>query len=106
MQELENRFPGLDYGRVRPKEAWWWTPDEGRWGQMESLRLLWRFPPGAYKDVEPKETFKKRADDFRVWLLERPEKRIAVFAHGVFLTALMGEGTAHFRNAELRKWIL
>lgn len=105
--ELQQRFPMLDYGRVRPKECWWWKPHGvTRWGQMDSLKLLWRHEPGAYKDVEPADTLKKRVDDFRMWLLERPEKKIVVFAHGVFLTTLMGEGAARFRNGELRKWIL
>lgn len=107
VSELEKRFPMLDYGRVRPKDAWWWTPPSTiRWGQMDSLMLLRRYPPGAYKDVEPTEAFRKRADDFRLWLLERPEKRIVVFAHGIFLTTLMGEGSERFRNAEIKKWIL
>lgn len=105
VDHLQRVFPALDYALV-PQGAWWWSPDDApEKSQAASLALLRKHPVGAYKDCEPKAAFLKRVNDFRVWLLERPEKTIIVFAHGVFLTHLVDDGT-RFRNAEVKKWKL
>lgn len=100
---LEQLFPLLDFGSLEPKEAWWWTK-EGKPGSVEnSLQLLQKYSPGAYKDVESKANVIDRVNKFRTWLLKRPETRIIIFAHGVFLTQFQGPGSPHFRNTEIRK---
>lgn len=105
--ELQAQFPRVDYGLVKPAEAWWWMPEglEERTGGA-SLELLRKHEAGAYRDCEPAGVFAKRANDFRVWLLERPETKIAVFAHGVFLTQFLGDRTVRFRNCEVRKVVI
>lgn len=72
---------------------------------MESLKLLWKYQ-GSNRGMEPKDHFMKRVNDFRLWLLQRPETTIIVFSHGVFLMHLMGDRTPGFENGEIRKLIL
>lgn len=106
VRELQERFPALDYSRLGPNDCWWWTPGGTTRGQSESLKHLWRYSPGAERAKEPHDFFLARVNAFRRWLLGRPETVITVFAHGVFLMQLMGPGTAHFRNAEVRRLVL
>lgn len=103
VSELRRRFPNLDYGLVTRGEAWWWLPDKsGEQSQSRSLALLKKHPS---TNSEPRTDFNIRMNDFRVWLLQRPEKRIIVFAHGVFLKSLMNANVM-FGNGELRRWRL
>lgn len=106
---LMTKFPDMDYGSI--PNIWWWTPPDGSAKtSMESLQILRSRPPGAHKQewfkaVEPMKAFQKRVDEFRLWLLERPERRIAVFAHGVFNVKLIGDNS-RMGNCEVRKLIL
>lgn len=103
---LEKKYQYLDYSRLSPEDCWWWSPvgAQSR-GQMESLKLLWKYQ-GSDRGMEPKDHFMKRVNDFRLWLLQRPETTIIVFSHGVFLMHLMGDRTTGFDNGEIRKLIL
>lgn len=103
---LKDRFPSLDYSAVHPPHAWWWTKAQPASASMTaSLELIRKYPPGAYKEVEPLSHVMQRVNDFRVWLLKRPETSIAVFGHGVFLTNFMDDGK-RFSNCEIRKAIM
>lgn len=81
----------LDYSRVRPADYWWWTPSVPS-SQALTLQGLQRHAPGAGRDVEPSPALRARAAVFCQWLKTRNENCIAVFAHGVFLRELTGEG--------------
>ena len=51
-----------------------------------------------------------RAADFRRWLINRPERRVVVFSHGVYLRHLLApsprELAPSFDNCEMRKVVL
>lgn len=100
---LQKDFPQPNYEFVQPPEAWWWMPQDLNDRTTEGLlTLLRKHPVGAYKVCEPMESLQKRVNAFRSWLLERPEKKIAVFAHGVFLTKFLGDNSIRLKNGELR----
>lgn len=104
---LRNRFPGLDYSQVPNPEEWWWMPPELKdRTSMGHLKLMRKDPPGACQHAESREELARRASQFRTWLLHRPETNIAVFAHGVFLTMLVGDPNVRFRNCEIKKIVL
>lgn len=107
VEMLQKDFPDLNYEFVQPPEAWWWMPEKMEDRTSEgSLALLNKHPVGVYKDCEPMASFQKRVNDFRLWLLQRPEQKIAVFAHGIFLTKFLGDDSIRFRNGELRKVVM
>lgn len=107
VEVLRNDFPDLNYELVQPPEAWWWMPEELEDRTTTgSLALLKKHPVGAYKDCEPLGSLQKRATEFRQWLLQRPEQKIAVFAHGVFLTMFLGDNSIRLRNGELKEVFL
>lgn len=106
---LQSRFPKLDFSLVTPIDAWWWTKAED--GILPSARRslynLSRFPPGSTHDgIESYDALAKRINDFRLWLLNRPESKIVVFAHGVFLYNFTDDNKGYFRNCEMRKVVL
>lgn len=111
VSELRRRFPALDYGLLGRNEVWWWSPLEAEQrSQARSVELLNSQPVGSYRVCEPQSDYKQRVNDFRVWLLERPESRIIVFSHGVFLTSLLSDAggvssrfAPRFGNAEIRR---
>jgi len=45
--------------------------------------------------------FLDRVQAFRRWVLERPQRRLAIVGHGTFLHALTGK---HFANCEIYAW--
>lgn len=102
---LQNRFPHLDFSAIARPDAWWWTvhnldkpptkPSDSNW--VRSLELMQK-----YDVTEPYAALMKRVNAFRLWLLQRPESRIVVFAHGVFLRHLASDGL-YFSNCEIRK---
>ncbi|PXF49553.1 putative phosphatase [Gracilariopsis chorda] len=101
---LRDHFPSLDYGNVQP-DCWWWSKPGTIPSVENSVAHLRKNPPGAYIDVEPVEHVRKRVNDFRIWLLRRPESKIMVFAHGAFLRSFVGDNV-RFDNAEMKKIIL
>lgn len=108
---LSLRFPDLDFSHIENPNAWWWTTNETHSsiikGQKRSLQLLRQQPPGFDNEFgEPDSAFYKRVQDFRMWLLNRPETRIVIFAHGIFLYALNGEMGPYFHNCETRRLVL
>lgn len=105
--ELQARFPRVDFGSVPGPGAWWWTGGApGVGSARESLAAL----RDGERGVEPTAALRARVAGFRRWLVERPERRIVVFAHGVFLRHLVApsprELGAHFNNCEVRKILL
>lgn len=65
-------------------ETWWHTaPDANEHGIA----------------IEPLEMLLGRVDDFRRWLIARPEREIAVIGHGTFFWHLTGE---KFENCQRR----
>jgi hypothetical protein len=68
--------------------VWWYTDEE--W--QPELRD-WR-KPGIYVHAgEPESPFKQRLENFKAWLLARPEARIAVVAHWGSIYGLTGPST-------------
>ncbi|CAN8061505.1 unnamed protein product [Agarophyton chilense] len=104
VSELEQKFPMLNYKDVQP-DCWWWSKPGTAPSVESSVAELRKHPPGAYIDVEPVEFMHQRLNKFRRWLLLRPESRILVFSHGVFLTRFVGDNKRFF-NAELRKIVI
>lgn len=108
VEELERRFPELDFSDVQPRDAWWWTAtndDRKPTSAAESLKLLTR---ASYNrsiiGFEPSPSVMNRVHLFRSWLLARPEQRIVVFAHGLFLYHFdTSNDYGHFDNCEIRK---
>ena len=102
---LQRRFPMLDYSGVFPPDAWWWS--RSPLGSVhDSLRNLRMHSPGSRKEGEPMSHVYKRTNTFKRWLLERPETKIMVFAHGVFLQTFMGSSRESFYNCQMKKVIL
>lgn len=106
---LQGRFPKLDFSLVSPADVWWWTKSEDGVvpSAKRSLYNLSRFPPGTTHDgIESLDTLAKRINDFRLWLLNRPESKIVVFAHGVFLYNFTDRSKGYFKNCEMRPVVL
>ena len=75
---LAREFPDLDFDNL--DDPWWHT--EG----------------GKGVAFEPDAVLAERVARFRRWLLERPERRIAVVGHGTFFRHLSGQS---FQNCEV-----
>lgn len=108
---LERRFPDLDFSDLQPPEAWWWTATTHAprpTSATESLNLLTSsFQSRSIVGDEPSDSLFSRVNSFRAWLLSRPEKRIVVFAHGVFLYWLSEPSNpGNFYNCEIRKIVI
>lgn len=106
---LKSRFPHLDFSGIDPPDIWWWTKlEDGVTPSVQrTLELLNQEFPGVTHDgIEPLQDLMKRINEFRMWLLQRPETRIAVFAHGVFLYNFANDGAGYFGNCEMRKIVL
>lgn len=101
--ELAAAWPRADFSAV-PPDAWWWAPADAPRGAEESLRRL-RAGVG-----EPRDAVVARAADFRRWVVARPERRVVVFSHGVYLRHLLApsprELAPSFDNCEMRKVVL
>lgn len=52
--------------------------------------------------VEPHEVFQQRVAGFRSWLLDRPERALAVIGHGTFFRELTGRSFANCEVVTLR----
>lgn len=108
---LQHRFPQLDFSDLQPRNAWWWTATNESprpTNATESLDLLTRSSlDHATIGDEPSDFLFSRVNEFRNWLLSRPEKRIVVFAHGVFLYWLSEPSNpGNFYNCEIRKIVI
>lgn len=104
---LRERFPGVDFGEL--EEVWWWREGEGEGSVEESVERLREGAPGSPTGVEPKEEWVKRAGHVKRWLVERPERNVVVFGHGVVLRALLadrGKQAPFLTNCEIRKIVL
>lgn len=104
--DLAAAWPRADFAAVPvPPGAWWWAPDGAPRGAEESLRRL-RAGGGG----EPRDAVAARAADFRRWVVNRPERRVVVFSHGVYLRHLLApsprELAPSFNNCEMRKVVL
>ena len=68
------------------ENTWWYTDESWRSGGVD-----WR-KPGQYVHVgEPEQPFKQRLENFKAWLLARPELCIAVVAHWGSIYGLTGK---------------
>jgi len=81
--ELHAEFPDLVFHHLN--ERWWHDGPEDARG----------IP------VEPHDVFVERVELFRQWLLERPERSLAVVGHGTFLRELSGVGFANCQVVKL-----
>ena len=86
LKELKKLFPGVDYSLVVHEEDPLWTSERESWGMVA-----------------------ERALEFMEWLWSRPERCIAVVAHGSFLASLLvavlhmqGGIQLAFKTAEIR----
>ncbi len=72
---------------------------------LDHLPEIWWYAEGAPDRrgvcFEPVEVFQSRVAAFRSWLLERPERWIAVVGHGTFFYHLLGRWLANCEVAEL-----
>lgn len=110
-ETLARRFPDLDFSELQPPDAWWWTATNYArrpTNATESLNLLTRsLRDRSIIGDEPSDSLLSRVSAFRTWLLSRPEKRIVVFAHGVFLYWLSEpSNSGNFYNCEIRKIVI
>jgi len=75
----------------------------GRWGDFSHLDQIWWYTGGSADPktiiLEPVVDFKERVEEFRAWLMTRPESTVAVVAHWGLLAALT---TVHFDNSEVK----
>ena len=81
--ELHAEFPDLVFHHLN--ERWWHDGPEDDRG----------IP------VEPHDVFVERVALFRQWLVERPERSLAVVGHGTFLRELSGVGFANCQVVKL-----
>jgi len=86
---------GWDFAGV--PDTWWYTEDSERWRAND-----WR-KAGEYVHCgEPPEPFTQRLEEFKEWLLARPEGRIAVVAHWGTIYGLTGKSLENCEVLELR----
>ncbi|KAL6762250.1 histidine phosphatase superfamily [Haematococcus lacustris] len=83
---LQAEFPRFQLDHL--PDIWWWT------GGSDDPRAI---------SLEPEEVFAERIEQFRRWLLQRPESVIAVVAHWGVIMQLTGHD---FENCELRSYCL
>jgi len=85
--EIQQEFPHFDWS-LCPAEFWWYIPQEHRVpGQSLEVHMQ------EYKKVhwlEPGREMNNRIHQIEKWLVERPENRIAVVAHGCFIERMCG----------------
>lgn len=102
-------WPRADFAAV-PQGAWWWAPAGAPRGAHESLRRLRRPRDGGGGGAEPRDAVAARAAEFRRWVVSRPERRVVVFSHGVYLRHLLAPSprdlAPSFDNCEMRKVVL
>ena len=86
LKELKELFPEVDYTMIVDEEDPLWTPERESWTMVA-----------------------ERAAEFMEWLWSRPERCIAVVAHGSFLASLLvavlhmqGGIQLAFKTAEMR----
>ena len=84
VSHLSQEFPHLSFGHL--EEVWW--HNEGEANERGFI-------------VEPAHVFEDRVERFRGWLVERPEKLIAVVGHGTFFSKLTGRFLANCEVAAL-----
>lgn len=82
-EELAADFPHLSFTDLRSR---WWHD-----GPLNERGL----------PIEPVETLEERIAHFKEWIVERPEKTIAVVGHGTFFYHLAGRFLA---NCEVMQW--
>jgi len=87
---------GWDFSGL--EEKWWYTSAAADWRKDD-----WRAPGKYLHEGEPEEPFRKRLEEFKVWLQERPERRVAVVAHWGVIHALTG---LSLDNCEIRSTTL
>ena len=79
-RDLAAQFPGLDFDHL--EDPWWHAGEANEHGVA----------------VEPEEVVLARVEAFRGWVLQRPERRVAVVGHGTFFRHLTGRS---FANCEI-----
>lgn len=96
ISSYKEQFPAINFGDVETDEDTWWKPTT-----RETAEEIW-----------------SRARVFMKWLLERPERRIAVVSHSSFiyhLIHLFGNDCSDvvrkelqqgFRNCEMRSFVI
>lgn len=85
-RDLAREFPALAFDHL--DDPWWHDCEE---------KDAFGIP------LEPEAICRARLADFRVWLADRKERRIAVIGHGTFFFHLTGVRLA---NCELLRWEL
>lgn len=89
LSELREAYPNVTFDPSLAEE--WWFSDG--------------LPARPKADFEPTTLFEYRVRAFEHWLRQRPEQRLLVVAHGVFLGALLPRLGCHLdhhmRNCEL-----
>jgi len=88
---LKKQYPQVDWSLMPDKEVWFWTPSPVN--TIEEARAQFQANP----QDEPWECVVARAASLEEWLAERPEKVIAVVAHGDLLEAMTGSS---LKNAQ------
>lgn len=92
LSELVGRHPHVDFGQVKDDEDVLWFDKENIPDQYESIACM------------------QRGIDLLAWLMRRPERRIAVVSHWVFLQHLFSQfpdlPIDQFGNAEMRTVVL
>lgn len=81
---LSKAFPSLAFGHL--PEVWWHTHDR---------------PDERGVCIEPLELVEARAEAFRRFLVQRPERVIAVVGHGTFFLKLTGRVLANCEVVEV-----
>jgi len=81
---LSKEFPSFAFDHL--PEVWWHTHES---------------PDNRGVCIEPVELVRSRADEFKRFLLERPERLIAVVGHGTFLFHLIGHALANCEVVEV-----
>jgi len=84
--ELREEFQGSRYTFDHLPDIWWYNG-----GRRDPKHVV----------LEPEDVFEERVEKFRHWLLQRPERVIAVVAHWGLLMQLTGES---YENCEIRSW--
>ena len=73
--------------------------------RLDHLPEIWWYAEGEPDQrgicMEPMEMLQSRVETFRSWLLERPERLIAVVGHGTFFYHLLGRWLGNCEVAEL-----
>ncbi|EGC30452.1 hypothetical protein DICPUDRAFT_157828 [Dictyostelium purpureum] len=97
---VKTEFPEFDFSTI--EERWWYLPEEIK--SDFTIDHEEYFKKSPFK--EPEEVIAKRVQDFKEYLLSRPESHIAVVGHCDFFYHLLDKKHPHMKNCQIIKFMI